>query len=320
MRRGDKALLGKGNFKRIPFPALAALVVAFLFGTTHGAFAQTSTLGDVVCSIYSNVKPFGNVFAMIAYVAGAAFTVQGIHHLRLHSSNPTNNPLNRGLMLLSGASGLFVLPSVIGMIESSLYTVSGGGLTACSAGGVSAASASTGLDTMLSSFVGNIKDPLVAVISLTAILSGLYMVIRGLVKASKYGFDPKTHSVNSILAHLGFGSLLLTIGDNVDMMVNSVFGQDISGSSVITWRGLSSLAGGVSPEFINAVNAGLTFVQIIGAIAFVRGWMIMKKVVEGGGNVTLAQGLTHIFGGVLAINIYQLLLIKYKTYGKNMLQ
>jgi intracellular multiplication protein IcmC len=68
-----------------------------------------------------------------------------------------------------------------------------------------------------------------------------------------------------------------------------------------------------------AVNSALTFVQVIGVIAFVRGWLILKKVVEGSGNVSLAQGLTHILGGVLAINIFQFLLIMDHTFGLNLL-
>ena len=41
------------------------------------------------------------------------------------------------------------------------------------------------------------------------------MIVRGLVKASKYGFDPKTHSVNSIVSCIVFGAILMTVGANL---------------------------------------------------------------------------------------------------------
>jgi hypothetical protein len=54
-------------------------------------------------------------------------------------------------------------------------------------------------------------------------------------------------------------------------------------------------------------------------IAFVRGWLIIKNAVEGAGQATVAQGFTHIVGGVLAINIYSFLEIMDQTFGTNFL-
>jgi hypothetical protein len=97
----------------------------------------------------------------------------------------------------------------------------------------------------------------------------------------------------------------------------SVLGGTVSDdTSVLKWT-LNGQAMGA--QFQTAVNAALSFVQIIGFIAFVRGWMIMKKVVEGGGNVSMAQGMTHIIGGVLAVNIAPFLKIMDTTFGTNLL-
>ena len=307
--------------KRTSHAALAVTAAAFWLGSAHAALADASSLGDVFCNGFANAKPFGLIFQWVAYLAGIVAGIQGIHHARLHTEDPRNHPLHRALMLWFGGMCLLALPSFISTIAESLFSsgMAGGGTLACGVDG--SGSGGTGLDGMLSGFVDNINHPLQSVVSLVAFLSGLFMMVRGLMKASKYGFDPKTHSVHSILTHIGFGALLMALGDNLDMMLGSLFAStSISGGSVISWGGLSTLAGGVSSQFTTAVNAALTFVQLIGCIAFVRGWLIMKKVVEGGhGNVTLAQGITHILGGVLAINIGGFLLLMDTTFGTNLL-
>jgi hypothetical protein len=43
--------------------------------------------------------------------------------------------------------------------------------------------------------------------------------------------------------------------------------------------------------------------QLVGLISFVRGWNILRNAIEGVGQATVPQGLTHIIGGVLAMNI-----------------
>jgi intracellular multiplication protein IcmC len=320
--KGDNALFIRNIFKFLSAHALAALSVCFLIGTVHPASAQT--LGDVFCNVFNNSKPFAQFCQWTAYLAGAVFTLQGIHHFRLHGENPQNNPLNRAIMLWFGAMCLLALPSAIGTIILSIYaSPSGGGALSCgSAGGGGTA---TTPDIMLTNLVDNIKAPLTSLVSLIAIVCGLFMIVRGFMKAAKYGFDPRTHSVNSILANIVFGALLMTIGDNLNMMLASVFGSGtvssgtaVTASSVLSWGFVSSVGGG-SQQFATAIAAALTFIQLIGAIAFVRGWLIMKKVVEGGGQATMAQGITHILGGVFAINIGAVLKIFDNTLGTGMM-
>ncbi|MDE2029884.1 MAG: hypothetical protein KGI97_04890 [Alphaproteobacteria bacterium] len=305
---------------------MTALAIFFWLASGDSALAavaavttkQATTLGDIICNATINGSAFGPLFSWGAYGIGAILAVQGIHHMRLHVDSPQNNKMDKPLFLWLGSALLLSLPSFIGMIVTSLYgTTAAGGGAGCNPGGAGA-SAST-LDVMLTNFVNNIHDPLLGLVSIIAWVAGLLFVVRGLVKASKYGFDPRANSPHIILTNIVFGALLLTIGSNLDMVMGSVFGAStIKGSSVLNWSFASAL-GGASTSFQTAVKAGLTFVQLIGAIAFVRGWLIMKKVVEGGGNVTMAQGITHIVGGVLAINIFWFLKIMDTTFGTGLI-
>lgn len=305
-------------FKNVFTKYTNAAAIALLTATAYfalGGTADAASMGDLFCNAFTNTKAFAFIFQYAAYVAGVFCVVRGIHHLRLHTDRPTENSLARPLMLWLGGACLLALPSVIDCVIASIYGASAsGGALVCGAPGMTGG-AST-LDVMLANFVGNIKAPLISLVSLIAIVAGLFMVVNGLVKASKHGIDARTYSVHSILTNIVFGALLMTIGDNLNVMLASVFGDTTLGtSSVINWSYAASLAGGASAQFQTAVTAALTFVQIIGVIAFVRGWLVMKKVVEGGGNVTMAQGITHIVGGVLAINVFSFLEIMNSTFG-----
>jgi hypothetical protein len=303
--------------KYVSGSALAVLTMAFWAGSTHAAMASgetaASTLGDLICNASLNGNSMAIAFQFIAYGAGVVAGLQGLHHLRLHSEDQRNNPLRHGLMLLFGSMCLLAFPTFVGTIVNALYTPTGSGSLTCT--GVSSGGGGAGLEAMLTGFVTNIKMPLQTAASAVAIISGLFMMLRGLLKASKYGIDPKANSMHSILTNIGFGALLFTIGDNLTHMLGSVFGSTSIASTALNWN----LPSGVSPEFTTAVSSALIFVQLIGTIAFVRGWLILKKVVEGGGNVTLAQGLTHIIGGVLAINIGQFLTLMDSTFGTGLL-
>ena len=304
-------------------------------GTAWAALApgtsDDGTMGGLLCQyIVPNAGMLAELFTMVAWAAAAVFVVMGIHHFRLHNDSPSNNPLTKPIALWGGAGGLFAMPQVVETIVTSVYggSVPEGGL-ACTDTSPAAGGGTPGLDQMLATFVGNIEGPLLHFISGIAFLCGTYMVLRSLMQASKYGFDPKTNSVHSILTHMGFGALLLAISSNLDVMLGSVFGANsptatntaaLAQSNALSWNSsITTALGGASQQFQTAVTAGLNFFQIIGVIAFVRGWLIMKKVVEGGGNVTMAQGITHIFGGVLAINIFTFLKIMDTTFGTNLL-
>jgi hypothetical protein len=167
--------------------------------------------------------------------------------------------------------------------------------------------------------VYNIKSPMIFMLSVLSILIGIFMVIRGLLKASKFGQDAKS-SVPSIISNLVIGTVLYTVGTSLNEIMASVFGDSsIWGPGVV----VSAIAydfGANTQPFQSAVYAALTFFQLVGFIAFIRGWMIIRDAVEGAhGQKTVAQGLTHIIGGVLAVNIYRFLDVMDNTFGTGFL-
>jgi hypothetical protein len=307
------------------FAVLSAVAVALLWA--HPAFAQAlmaQTLGDMACNAQYGSSPYGNVCSVVAYCAGAAFIGQGLHMLVRYYDNPANQRLTEPLTRIFGGTALLAAPGVTGAIVQTIFGYnSGGGLGGCAAGAVTpTTSATVGLDTLLTNLVGNIANPFNLMISTAAILIGFFMVVRGLLKAAKYGSDPREHAPYKILANLIIGCLLMVSGQNFDILLNSLFGTGLgagatSGTVVTGWNFITEL--NASTQFITAVQDAGYFFELVGMIAFVRGWMIIKSATEGTGQTTLAQGITHILGGVLAMNIFGFLQIMDNTFGTNFL-
>ena len=58
-------------------------------------------------------------------------------------------------------------------------------------------------------------------------------------------------------------------------------------------------------------------VQIVGFIAFIRGWVILARIAHQGGQQQggIGKGITHIVGGIFAVNIFETWRIIQATLG-----
>src|ERR1700722_13822310 len=319
-------LFSKSLFNSRCLPALILLLTL----APHAALAQSITLGDVMCNVVDNVTPFAWLMNGIAYILGAMLIGQGLVLLVRYADRGIagggDHKLNTPILHMIRGACLLFLPSAISVFINSVFGYpGGGGFSVCvatppSGGGSIGICGNVTLSTLMTNLVTNIKDAIVALLSILAIVIGVLFMIRGLISASKYGLDPKTHSISKILANIIACTALFVIGQSLDTVMTSVFGSgDISSFSIINWSNFG--AGLDTQQFQDAVHAALTFVQIIGMIAFIRGFLILKSVAEGSGGqqVSYAAGFTHIIGGVFAINIYYFLVVMDTTFGTNLL-
>ena len=306
------------------------------------------TLGGMMCSIAGNLMPttVGNsspgmatVINGIAYVCGALTIGSGLLLLVKHIDDSQNTtPLHQPLWRLAGGAGLISFPPFIRWLLHSVAFEQG-------PGGIMSAGtchfAVLGTTDFMMNLAYNIKDPLTMLLSVLAFLIGLVYIFRGLSKASRYGTDPRAYSMSAILSNLIAGAALVSVGSSMNAVFNSLFGG-ITLTSACTknfdhnimtsgdfWcnfeNGVFAKTHGLLAtqnvaalaRFEADVTAALIFFQIIGFIAFIRGWMVLKAYTEGGGGEqkTMAAGLTHIFGGALAVNIYQTLEFIDYTFG-----
>lgn len=289
----------------------------FLFMPT---VAEASTLGDVICNIRNSGSGVPGLLSAIAYIIGAILILRGALLLKKATdSGGQTSPVGGIAMAVSG-SAIILLPALGGWLQSSLFagTVTGaGGTTGCTAGTVQAA---TGLDQMMKQFVSNIYDPIFSLIGVLAFIVGLVFIIKGILRMSKTGTDPRAASPKDVIIYLIIGTVLVSLSTVLPMMLQTVLGTGTANNadsfkSIIKW---SNLTTGTTDKMDETVVAILRFVQIVGLIAFFRGWLIIKTAVEGG-QATIPQGATHIIGGAMAINIGDMLSIFNKTFGTDVI-
>ena len=71
-----------------------------------------------------------------------------------------------------------------------------------------------------------------------------------------------------------------------------------------------------STDYQTYVEPILGIIQIIGIIAFMRGWLLLAKATNPGQQPgAISKGVTHIIGGILAVNIRTFITVIYQTLG-----
>lgn len=71
-----------------------------------------------------------------------------------------------------------------------------------------------------------------------------------------------------------------------------------------------------STDYEIYVEPILGIIQIIGIIAFMRGWLLLAKATNPGQQPgAISKGVTHIIGGILAVNIRTFITVIYQTLG-----
>ncbi len=278
--------------------------------------AETAiTLGNIVCNVRNSLPAFAPLISVFAYTVAAFAAVKGVLLYKKHTENPNDNQFVKATAHVLVAGLLAAMPATVGMLQQTLHVGAGaGGSLAC--GEIAAPALATGgLDTIIQNFVNNIKNPMMALVSTLSVVMGLYLIFRGLLKGTKVGSDPRAGATHAIMANLLVGAVLVSLGTILSTMLQTVFGDSsISSFSGINWTNVT--AENANTEAIDdTVTAVLTFVQVIGAIAFLRGWLMIKNAVEGTAQVTVPQGLTHVIGGTMAINIGAMLTVFDRTFG-----
>ena len=301
-----------------------ALFVALTWLLPSAAHAQ-ATVGDVMCNVWVNLQPFAELINAICWTIGGILIGIGLIHLRDHSDSPANKPLYQAILQIGGGAALMTLPFFVSFICRTIFVQQGpAGGDVCVAGAIVGAPLPD-LVTMLENFIGNVGVPLLYLIGITSFVMGTFFIAMGIIKASKYGTDPRGSSIPTILVYFFIGGCLMCSGDSLGSMIATLFGGGTlvsmdyvtNANEVLGWAAVQDLGG--TPGFAMAISVGLTFIQLIGALAVVRGLYIVKNAVEGSGQATMAQGLTHLVGGTLAVNIFQFLEYVDATFGTGLL-
>lgn len=301
------------------FFTLVCLVVLF---PVNAEAAQT--FGSIICNIKKTSSGYVRILNAVAFIVGLLAFIRGILFFKKHSDNPNDSQVTKAVAHLIGGALLMAMTAAVFYVQNTVLGVSGrksGNFESCNGSGGS--SQAMGLDEMMSNLVNDIHGPMFVLLSALSVIIGLTYIYRGLVRGAKTGADPRAANPKDIANHLVIGAILVSMGSMLPSILTSMFGiEDVSSMknfSGIQWSNFATTGTSLQRADV-AVKAVLAFIQVIGGISFLRGWLIIKAAVEGGGQATIPQGATHIIGGAMAINIDVMLRVFDATFGTNLIK
>ncbi len=305
-------------------------IMNWVFGAGTCGEAQTSTgtsVGRVICNVIISTQMIPGFISGLAYMAGLLMAVTALVKLKDHVLNPNQTPLSDSMKRFVAGGAFFALPIVTNAARtlvwgsganqissySTVYSTSGGG-----GGGVgffAQVGGGYGLDSMLVALVGDIIQPIMNLFGAFGYIAGLIFIVIGisrLIKTAQEG--PRGPAgIGTIMTFLTAG-ILFSLEGIMGSFSTSLFGDNI----IETYGVLDQSTGDIAVDkHIEAViSAVIAFMFIIGWVSFIRGFFIIREVSEGG-QASLMAGMTHIFGGALAVNLGPMMMAVQSTFGLN---
>ncbi|MBA2648253.1 MAG: type IV secretion protein IcmC [Legionella sp.] len=168
--------------------------------------------------------------------------------------------------------------------------------------------------------LSNSLGPIERLITGAGYLIGCMFIFKALYSLRMYG-ESRTMMSNSTsikepLLYLFVGVMLIYLPTAMSILLESTF----SVSSPLQYAPVNSKNVGINTLFGSgsAIGKPLSmFIQVIGLVAFVRGWVLLARSGSQGQQPGGAgKGMIHIFGGILAVNIVGTLqMINNTLYG-----
>jgi hypothetical protein len=124
---------------------------------------------------------------------------------------------------------------------------------------------------------------------------GIFLVMGSVLKFSQLGTDPRLSPKVPIIMFFS-GIALFSLMSVVDLVSGTLAMGNGPGDILMT------NTASFQQQTVAAIQGVLTFVRLVGYIAFIRGWLILNRMGQGDNNATIGKAITHICGGVAAIN------------------
>lgn len=290
---------------------LGVFTSLLVLGAGSAAHAQ-DTLGMVVANTVNSSAELPFLFAAVAYMFGITLGVLGIIKLYEHVQNPNQTHISEGLKRLLAGGGLLALPIVV---EAAWRTMNDDNIEELTLSGFSGQTTGAGLDSMMQALMNDIHDPLDWAMKSFCYLAGLILVIIGilrLLKSSQEG--PRGPGGAGTLMTFIVAGALLSVDAMMGAWSSSLFNSaQVANTSVLSYTG--GLTADEEQHVLGVLSTILIFMMILGWVSFIRGWFILRDVAEGSHNASLMAGLTHLFGGALAVNLGPLMNAVQETLG-----
>lgn len=288
-------------------------MTSLLNSTLHiGACQGNGQISDLMCNVMKATNGFPGFITALAYLFGILLAVSALFKLKDHVLNPSQTPLSDALKRFLAGGALFALPLIT---EAAQNMLTNGNMAMSQVTFYAGkASGGTGLDGMLVALFADIYQPLMSLIFAFGYLAGLILAVVGIGRIIKTAQDgPRGPAGMGTIMTFVIAGVLFSLSSIMGAFSTSMFDS----STVATFAVLGTDVGDqvVEDHVLAMVSTVLVFMTIIGYISFMRGFFIIKDVAEGGGQASLMAGVTHIFGGALAVNLGPLLNAVQSTLG-----
>ncbi len=292
---------------------VSGLSLVVLLASTAPAFAAPAagTAGAILASITTSVTNLPNIFSAAAYILGLLFAMTGVFKFKDHVDNPQQTPISAGVKRMIAGGMLFATPFMAAAVQG---TLDGGGGTAIGGAHVHGSAGLTGMDLMITQFIGNIAAPAIILLEAFAYIGAIALLIVGIIRLTKTAQEgPRGPAgLGTLMTFIASGALF-SFSDMAGIFSNSLFGT----STVATFSSISTtvITAADAAQVEPVIDSVMVFVMIVGLIAFVRGLFVLKSFADGNTQTSLAQALTFLIGGTMAINLGQLINFLEKTVG-----
>lgn len=141
-------------------------------------------------------------------------------------------------------------------------------------------------------------NALIQLVKVGAGIIGLFLIINSIYKFSQMGTDPKITAkipITMFFCGVGIFAVVATSG-----VLTNTLAVGVNGPGKLFINEANIKGDKITAQGLLAI---VTFIRLLGYIAFVRGWIIINDYAQGKQQASLAKGLTHLCGGVFAINI-----------------
>lgn len=146
----------------------------------------------------------------------------------------------------------------------------------------------------------------------SAYVMGICFGIKGIYDLKQYGegrtMMSGSTSIKGPLTLLFVAAMCVYTPTAFQMVMMTTFGY----SSVLAYQDLQTTSG---QSLSQSAIIVLQVIQVIGAFAMVRGFVLLANSSEQGGHGAFAKGITHVVGGVFAINIVGTCNVIANTFG-----
>lgn len=276
-----------------------------------GESCATGTLGGMICNIMATSTSGVGIITGFAYIAGLICGFLGILKLRQHVESPNQVEIWDPIKRFVAGGAFFSLPYIANVVRR---TIEGASSTVAQDTGFNGTSSGVGLDAMIVALMSNIGAPSMWIIGWFGWIAGLIFVFIGisrLMQTEQQG--PKGPTGIGTVTTFLIAGCLFSLNSIVSFLNGSVFNTNQIATNG-TLRYTDGLAG--AADHIHAViSAIIMFSIVIGWVSLVRGLFIVRGVSEGNSQASMMAGITHLIGGILAVNLGSVIMAVQNTLG-----